>query len=147
VGAAMVWSIYTVGARSLTHRHGSLAVTAWTVWVGTVGLVLLGLPSLADTALTEVPATTWAAVGYAGILALSVAYAIWYRSVRRIGTARTSAYSNLVPVVALLVAWIWLDEVPSVTQLLGAAVILAGLSVTRAARSPAAATRTPGPSA
>jgi drug/metabolite transporter (DMT)-like permease len=132
LGGAMVWAAYTVGGRSLVQTYGSLAVTAWTLWIGTVLLVVVGLPALPP--LGRISLGAWGSVGYAGILGISVAYALWYRGVRRLGSARTSAYSNLVPVVALAVAWIWLGETPSGLQLGGAAVILGGLSLARLAR-------------
>lgn len=135
--SALAWALYTVGAREPVQRYGALAVTAWTLWIGTAGLVLMGLPWLDDVSLRAVSPRAWAGVAYAGALAISVAYAIWYRGVRRLGSARTAAYSNLVPVVALVVAWIWLGETPSGLQLAGAGVILGGLSLARFGRSPA----------
>jgi len=42
----------------------------------------------------------------------------------------------LVPVAALITAWIWLGEVPTGLQLIGATVILAGLTLARLANSP-----------
>lgn len=141
VGAAVTWSLYTVGARDLVHRYGSLAVTSWTLWVGSSGLVLLGLPWLRRTDLGGVSPAAWAGVAYAGVFAISVAYAIWYRGVHRLGNARTAAYSNLVPVVALVAAWVWLGEVPGLVQIGGACVILGGLWVARTGRSPKGARR------
>jgi drug/metabolite transporter (DMT)-like permease len=70
-------------------------------------------------------------VAYAGILAIGLAYFLWYRGVQRIGNSRTAAYSNLTPVVALAVAWAWLGEAPGILQILGAGVVLGGLSLTR----------------
>ena len=134
IGSAILWSVYTVGARDLIHRYGSLETTAWTLWVGTLGLVALGIPSLASTPLRELSGVTWIGVVYAGTLAISVAYAIWYRGVGRLGNARTAAYSNLVPVVALGTAWLWLGERPSTLQMVGALVILVGLSLARLGR-------------
>ena len=73
---------------------------------------------------------------YSGVMAIAVAYLLWYRGVQRLGNSRTAVYSNLVPVTALITAWIWLGEVPSGPQIAGAAVILAGLSVARLPQSP-----------
>jgi drug/metabolite transporter (DMT)-like permease len=131
IGAAAGWSMYTVGSRDLIHRYGPLRVTSWTMWVGTGGLVLAGAPALAATPFQSVSTLTWAAVAYAGFFALSIAYLLWYTGVQRIGSALTAVYSNLVPVVALLAAWIWLAERPTVLQAAGAAVILAGISIAR----------------
>jgi drug/metabolite transporter (DMT)-like permease len=131
IGAAAGWSMYTVGSRDLIQRYGPLRVTSWTLWVGTVGLVVIGAPALAATPFRAVPMSTWMAVGYAGFFALAIAYLLWYTGVQRIGSARTAVYSNLVPVVALLVAWLWLAERPTLLQGAGAAVILGGISVAR----------------
>jgi drug/metabolite transporter (DMT)-like permease len=40
-------------------------------------------------------------------------------------------YSNLQPIIAVLVAWMALGEVPTVAQGLGAAAVMAGLLLTR----------------
>lgn len=129
--AAVGWAGYTVGSRDMIRKYGPLRTTTWTLSVGTVGLLLLGASDLAALEFGAVSAVAWIGVVYAGVFALAVAYLLWYRGVQRIGSSRTAAYSNLVPVVALLVAWAWLGEVPSVLQWMGAAVILVGISVTR----------------
>lgn len=134
-GAAVVWAVYTVEGRDLTRRYGSLRVTAWTLACGAVGLVALGIPFLADTDLAGLDPGTWAAVAYAGVLAIGIAYVIWYWGVRRIGSTRTSVFSNLVPVVALAAAWVWLGETPTGLQLAGAAVVIGGMTLTRTART------------
>ena len=133
VVAAILWSIYTVGSRRPVGHYGALRMTAWTLWVGTPFLVVLGTPSLLRTDFSAVSLGAWLGVAYSGLMAIGIAYLLWYRGVRRLGNSRTAVYSNLVPVAALITAWIWLGEVPTPPQIAGAAVILAGLSVARLA--------------
>lgn len=130
-GSAIAWSLYTVGSRPLIVRYGSVPVTAWTLWAGTAVLVVLGLPALARTDLLSVPAPAWGAVAFAGVMALGVAYLLWYRGVLRLGSARTAAFVNLVPLVALAAAWAVLGEVPGALQWVGAVVILGGVFLAR----------------
>jgi len=127
--ASILWSTYTVLGRAPVARYGSLRMTAWTLWVGTPVLVLLGLPTLRRTELAGVSPAAWLGVAYAGFLSIGLAYLLWYRGVERLGNNRTAIYSNLVPVAALITAWLWLGEVPTPVQLSGAAVILVGLTV------------------
>jgi drug/metabolite transporter (DMT)-like permease len=134
IGAAVTWSTYSVGSRRMIQKYGSLPVTAWTLWVGSIGLVILGLPSVLTAPLAQVSGLAWFGVGYAGILAIGLAYILWYRGVQRIGNSRTAAYSNLTPLVALTVAWAWLGEVPGPLQITGAVVVLVGLSLARLGR-------------
>lgn len=135
VTASVLWSVYTVAGRDPVERYGAVRMTTWTLWVGTPFLVMLGIPSLSDTALRDVSPAAWAGVVYAGLLSIGVAYLLWYRGVQRLGNNRTAVYSNLVPVAALGTAWVWLGEVPSLLQGLGAAVILLGLTVARFGQS------------
>ena len=77
----------------------------------------------------------WAAVLYAGGLSTGVAYALWNRSLLRIGPARTSAFTNLVPLVALGLAWVSLGERPGWQQLVGGALVLIGIAAWRSAKA------------
>ena len=69
---------------------------------------------------------------YSALFALCVAYTIWYVAVRQIGSARTSAYSNLIPVVAMTSAVLFLGEPLESRKVIGAVAVLAGVALTRA---------------
>ncbi len=131
--AAITWAAYTVGTQELTRKYGALAVTSWTLWVGTIGLVALGGPSLWSMDLAGISGVGWFAVVYSGVLAIAVAYLIWNHGLEHIGGPRTAAFSNLVPVVALVTAALWLGEDPGLTQIVGAIIIIAGVWIARVA--------------
>lgn len=136
VGATVTWASYSVFARNLIRKYGALPVTTWTLWCGTVAVVLLGTPSL----LREHPAIgfrAWFAIAYAGALSIGVAYVLWSYGVRHLGPTRTSTYSNLVPVQALVAAWFVLGETPTASQLAGALVIIAGVTAAQVRRTTA----------
>jgi drug/metabolite transporter (DMT)-like permease len=132
LGSAILWSLYTVGSHRLIARYGSVAVTAWTLWLTTLFLVPLGIPAMTSLDWQAIPwSTGWGAVVFSGVLALGLSYLLWYRGVQKLGSARTAAYSNLVPVVALITAWAALGEVPAPLQALGAGVVLTGIILAR----------------
>jgi drug/metabolite transporter (DMT)-like permease len=135
VGASLSWAIYTVGSRDLINRYGSIQFTAWTLCVGTIGLCLIGLPAVLATDLRGVSVSAWVGVFYAGAFSVGVAYLLWYHGVRQIGNTRTSAYSNLVPLVALATAWLHLGEQPLPGQIAGAAVIIGGVTLAQTRRT------------
>jgi len=138
IGASVAWSLYTVGARDMIAEYGPTAVTAWTLCIGSLGLVLLGMPELVRIDWGAVSAAAWGGVVYAGALGIGLAYLIWNTAVHRIGNTRTATYSNLVPAVALLVAWAWLGEQPQALQIVGAVVIIGGISLARSSGEPSA---------
>ncbi|HEX7243885.1 MAG TPA: DMT family transporter [Longimicrobiaceae bacterium] len=131
LGACAAWAAYTVGARPIVEKYGSVRTTAWTLWVGTVGLVLLGIPALAAQEWGAVTRGAWGGLLFSALFSIGLAYLIWYRGVERIGNTRTSIFSNLTPVVAMAVGAVWLGERPGPLALAGAALTLGGVLVVR----------------
>ncbi|MHB1095164.1 MAG: DMT family transporter [Gemmatimonadaceae bacterium] len=129
--SALTWAIYTVLLKPYTHHVDGVQVSALTMVGGAIPLCLLAVPSVGRTAWTELPLSAWGSIGYGSMFALVIAYLIWYRGIKLIGPTRTSMYSNLQPIIAVLVAWAALGEVPTAAQGLGAAAVMAGLLLTR----------------
>ncbi len=129
LAAAILWAVYTVGARRIVRKYGALNLMVWTLWVGSALLVLIGIPDL--LAMEPAGPLAWSAVVYAGVLGIGVGQVIWYRGVKLIGNTRTAVYQNMVPIGAIAVAWAWLDEVPNIGQLVGAAIVVGGVAVVR----------------
>jgi len=91
--------------------------------------------NLLRTEWSTVTAGTWVALIYSALFALCVAYTIWYMAVRDIGSARTSVYSNLVPIVAMVTAVITLGERMTMPRLVGAGAVLLGVALTRVGKT------------
>lgn len=125
------WSIYSLGAASLIKRHSPLFVTGMTFAIGCVPYVIYVSPQMAAINWLHLSTYVYVSTVLSALLALCVAYLIWYTGVQAIGVARTSLYSNLVPVIAMAVAAIWLGEAVTVTKAVGAAAVLTGLFLTR----------------
>ena len=125
------WTIYTVGAASLLKRHSPLFVTGTSMALGAAPYVLVILPQMAGVNWGAVSAWTWWALVFSSLFALCLAYLIWYAAVQKIGMARTSIYSNLVPIAAMTGAAFMLGEPVTVQKILGAMLVLGGVALTR----------------
>jgi drug/metabolite transporter (DMT)-like permease len=134
VVAAACWAVYTVGAGQLIARHSPLYVTGMTMAIGGLPYAALMSPAVLSVDWSQVSGWAIAAVVGSAILALCVSYLIWYTAVQRIGSARTSIYSNLVPIAAMAVSTIWLHEPIPGTKLFGAAAVITGVFLTRLGR-------------
>jgi drug/metabolite transporter (DMT)-like permease len=130
-GAVCCWAIYTLGSRPLMTRHSPVAVTGISMAIGTALYVPAVLPRLRAVAWDRVGLGTWLVIVYSALFALCVSYTIWYAAVRQIGSARTSVYSNLVPLVAMSAAAVFLHEPLGVRKFAGAAAVLVGVALTR----------------
>jgi len=131
LAATLFWSLYTVGSKRLIHTYGSMKTTTIMMVTGTPVLLLFSAPSLLRQDWSRVRPIAWAGLIYSALLAIALAYLIWNHGVRKIGSTRTAIYSNITPVVAMLVAWPALGEVPTLGQLGGAIVIFVGIFLVR----------------
>ncbi|MGH7632039.1 MAG: DMT family transporter [Gemmatimonadales bacterium] len=131
IAATLCWSAYTLGLRKLPKTLSPLAVTAYTTFTGTPGLVLAGLPGMLALDWAAVPPVAWESLAYASVLSLGVAYFLWNASVARVGSSRTAIYLCVTPVVAALVAWGILGERLVPLQGGGAVLIVLGVLLTR----------------
>jgi len=131
LAAAVAWSVYTVGASPLVRRHGALSVTAATMWIGAIILFVVAIPSMAAQDWTRPTLMAWTGLVASGLLAVGLSYVLWYYAVEHLGNSRTAVFSNTVPIVALLFAWLALGETPVLLQVTGAVLILAGVTLTR----------------
>lgn len=134
LAAAVAWSVYTVGSAPLLRKYGTLPVTAMTMWIGGAGLAAVSIPALMSQPWADVRTWSWVGLLYSGIMAIAVAYLLWYYAVRHLGSSRTSVYSNTIPIVALVIAWLTLGETPGWLQILGAIAILGGIVLARRSR-------------
>lgn len=131
LATTICWSLYTVGSNRLVHAYGTMKATTIMMTSGTPLLLLVCAPSLIEQDWARVRPLAWAGLVYSGLFAIAVAYLIWNHGVRKIGATRTAVYSNITPIVALLVAWIALGESPTAGQVAGAVVIFAAIYLVR----------------
>jgi drug/metabolite transporter (DMT)-like permease len=132
LGAVACWAAYTVGSRAMLARLSPLAVTGLSTVFGTLMYVPFAVPDMVRTSWTSLGPGIWTALAYSSLLSLNLAYLIWYTSVQRMGNVRTSAWSNLIPIVAVASAAVFLGEPVTGHKLGGAAAILGGVALTRA---------------
>ncbi len=131
IASVLCWASYSVGAASLVKHHSPLFVTGTTFAIGAVPYVLMSWPAMREVPWLHLSTYVYVAVSGSALLALFASYIIWYTGVQAFGVARTSLYSNLVPVAALIIARLWLGEPITTIKVIGAAAVLSGLALTR----------------
>lgn len=131
LGGVFCWAIYSVASQPILKRHSPLIVIGLTFSIGAACYVLMMAPTLMDVNWGGVSGFSWFLMVASALLALNVSYWIWYTGLKRLGGSRTSVYSYLTPIVAMIVAAIWIGEPIAGNQIAGAAAIFAGLLITR----------------
>jgi drug/metabolite transporter (DMT)-like permease len=129
--SVLCWAAYTVGLQPLTKRINPIQMSAIAMTGGTIPLLFTTIPAITQMEWGKVTFGGWASMFYASVISMVIGYLFWYRGLKVLGPTRTASYSNLQPVIALAVAWIFLHEVPTGWQVVGVGTIMSGVLLTR----------------
>ena len=131
LGAAVLWAVYTVGASRVVRRIDPLQATTWTVIGGTCLLVPLGVAEATARPPVGITPAAILAVLYSGALAAGIANVFVINAIRDVGPTRATAMQFLVPAGAVVLGAVFLAEPVGLPQVIGGAVIVLGVWLTR----------------
>jgi len=131
MAGVLCWAVYSVASQPILRRHSALTVIGLTFSIGAVLYIVTMIPILIRVEWRTISLQSWGLMLGSALLALNLSYFIWYTGLKKLGGSRTSVYSYLTPVVAMIVAAIWLAEPVSANQVAGAGAVFAGLLITR----------------
>ena len=84
--------------------------------------------------LSDHSAPVWLLVGFIIVVGTMVTFSLLTGALRHIPATRAAIVSTLEPVLATVIAWAWLGESFGASQLVGGAVVLAGIFLAQTAR-------------
>lgn len=134
LGAALSWSFGTIYSRPLMKHIAPVQLSACSA--------VLGLPvhlaiacAVPGGSLAALPQPeVWMTVLYSGVFSTGLALPMWNFGVRHAGAAQAAAFQNLIPVIAILTAWLFRGEAVTLPQLTGGGMIICGLFIMRRGR-------------
>ncbi len=84
--------------------------------------------------LSEYTAPIWLLVGFIVVVGTMITFSLLTGALRHVSATRASIVATLEPVLATVVAWLWLGETFGTAQLVGGAVVIAGILLAETAR-------------
>jgi drug/metabolite transporter (DMT)-like permease len=135
MGGPVAWAFYTVLSKPMQGRYDPVQFVGVVTIVGTVPF----LPFVAFNpgmlrAVVEFGGYDWLAMAVTAVLALIVAYILWFRGLSVLEPTQLAVYVYLVPVFGAVLARVLLGERITVFLLLGGLTILAGVIITNTTR-------------
>ncbi|MEU9196937.1 DMT family transporter [Streptomyces hundungensis] len=111
-------------------RHGSpLQVTFFACLVGALACLPFSGQLVSDA--SHAPASATLNMVYLGVFPTALAFTTWAYALARTSASRMGATTYVVPALVVLMSWVVLDEVPAALTLVGGAICLAGVAVSR----------------
>jgi drug/metabolite transporter (DMT)-like permease len=129
LGSVLAWAAYAILGKRLQHAS-QVAVTAYSTLLGTLFLIPLGLGNLAVHAPRAVSPATWLALFYLGAVSSALTYLLWNRALPHLDASQQGNFLNLIPVVGVVTAMLFLGERLVLVQIVGGILVLAGVWVT-----------------
>jgi drug/metabolite transporter (DMT)-like permease len=132
---ALTWACYSVTIAPLLQRYSPFRISALVLAIGWVPLALTSIPQLGDQQFTF-GWKVWLGFGYAVIGPLFLTNILWFTAISRVGASRASLFANMQPFFAVLFALLLLSESLHAMEIVGGALIFAGIAFERIARRP-----------
>jgi drug/metabolite transporter (DMT)-like permease len=129
--ASMCWAYYTIGAKALLAKYSAIRVTAVTLSIGSIPIILFGLPQIIQVSWGTLTWVSWGSMAYSVIFSIAIAYVLWYNGVVKVGPTRTGIYASLLPACGVISAYLILGDPITVRDIAGTIAIVTGLLLTR----------------
>ncbi len=112
--------------KPLARKYGSVSVVALRTAVGGALYLLIASPSLAGEPWLSLGLWTWIAILAGGAVGVGIGQWVKVRALRKLGPTQVVLYGNMVPIAAILIAWLSIGENPSGLELLSGLFIVSG---------------------
>ncbi|MFD3874144.1 DMT family transporter [Streptomyces sp. NPDC058623] len=133
--AALAYGAGVVSQKPALRHATPLQVTTYGCFVGTVCTLPFAWQLISQ--LPEAPLGATLNMVYLGLFPTALAFTTWTYALSRTTAGKMGATTYAVPAVVVVIAWFALDEVPGWLTLLGGAICLGGVAVSRRRPEPA----------
>jgi len=123
--ATVVNGLYSVFQKYFLKKYHAVDVTIYIIWGGTIALMVYSPNLLGEIKAASLNATL--AVIYLGIFPAAIAYLAWSYALSAIPVSKCVSFLYFMPVMATLLGWLCLGEVPGWMSLMGGLIALFGV--------------------
>ena len=126
IGAVVSWTAYTVLSKRMPGSDSVISITVISL-IGTVFLIPLAAIELVQQPLPPISISTWTGLLFLGVVASALAYLVYGYALRELDASLVGVYTNLDPIVGVLIAVLFFGETLHSGQIVGGLIAFAGM--------------------
>lgn len=130
VGCVLSWAAYSLIGKPVTKRISPIESVYWSCLFGAI--MLLG-PALYHGLISDIITASlidYGCIIYLALLGTVFGFSWYFEAIREIGPSKTGIFINLVPVTAIILGSIVLDEKIGIYLLIGGLLTISGVWIT-----------------
>ncbi len=127
LSAAVATSLFFVFQKPLFQKYTAIELTAYFTWAGTIPFLIF-TPGIVETIQSATLEANLTAI-YIGIFPTAIAYLTWAIALSLSAASSISSVLYLEPVIAIIVAWIWISDLPSMISITGGVIAITGVII------------------
>jgi drug/metabolite transporter (DMT)-like permease len=124
--AAVTNAVFFVLQKPLLKKFSPLEVVSYSTWITTLLLLPFGGSAIEKLLIVKLNSTF--SVVYIGIAAV-IANVCWSRVLSRMEASKAAIFLYTIPVMTIVIGFLWLQELPSLISCVGGGIILGGVMV------------------
>ncbi len=129
--AVIAWALYTIKGRPMILKYGALRTTSLSMTLGAAMFFPVGLFSAISFPYGELTSSHWMGILYLAFGTSVVGYFLWYYALGKIETSKVAVFTNGQPIVATIMALIFLDYTITASFVIGGIIAVTGVMITQ----------------
>ena len=125
--SAVMTSLFFVYQKPLHGKYSAIDLTAYFTWFGTLPMLVF-LPGMWHDVSHATLGATLSGI-YIGVFPAAVAYVAWAVALASAPAGVISSTLYINPVLAILIAWVWLGELPHIVSIFGGIIAVMGVTI------------------
>ena len=129
--AVLAWALFTIQGKPMVVKYGAVRTTALAMTIGMVFFLPVGIFSAARFDFGSIDISHWVGVAYLGLGTSVFGYMLWYYALGKIDTSKAAVFANGQPILATILAIIFLQYTITAPFVIGGIITLAGVIITQ----------------
>lgn len=124
--SAITWAIYSVVNKQILKNTTPLFVATATSVFGAIFLIPI---VFVNNIFLSVDALSWLIIIYLGVVASGLTFFLWSYTLSKMEASRASLFLFLIPIISVIIGWIFLDEKVNIYMLFGGILVIFGIFI------------------